>query len=389
VTTITRFLTDYELDILKASHAEVVAKAAKLGVPAPTYRLTGNTGFRTDEFGFESLPVTEVEYETFPVRYEGYKFLAVVDHAVGIVTAGPDAPEGIVAEYVGSEPVCDACGYDRDRNHSIVVVHEDGHRLRVGGSCAKDYIGNLSLKSYASFVRESDDLFGGSTKSETIVPTAAVVAIAHRAITLEGYVPASAEDRAPTKSTVNFRLFPPLTLRDSDREFLKELTPTAEDYEVAKKAIEYARALPGDNDFELNLKAIVAKDEFDVAGRGFGLLVYVAEGYRRSLAKAAEAEAKAKAEANKAPAPIGKTKVTGVVTTVKVVYNDYGSTTKFRDDDDSGFAVWSTVPRAILGAEIGDRVEFTATLTPSEDDKFFAFASHPSKATIIESAVSA
>ena len=390
----TTWLNEYGLIDLKVRHAALVKKAAKLGVPAPAYHLTGEERERTvDELWGTKVTEYEVAYETFPVRYEGWKFVALVDHTVGIVTAAPGAPEGIVAEYIDTKPTCDACGHARHRTYTVVVEDEEGKRLRVGGTCVKDYIGNLSIKPWLSYereVREAYETTGGGLP-DTLVPTIVVVAIAHRvAMTNGGYVSASAEFGAPTKGVVHAVLFPSSDERPEDRAWRLSMNPTEDDYEYAAKAIEYVKGLAGHSDFEKNLKAVVAKDYFDAAGRGFGILVYAAEAFRRAEVKRVEAEAKAKAEISKSPAPVGRCIVTGTIAGVYEKDNPYcrygGTITKIRVIADAGYGVYLTLPSAISHADKGDRVEFTATLEPSHDDRFFAFGSRPSKARILEPA---
>lgn len=48
--------------------------------------------------------------------------------------------------------------------------------------------------------------------------------------------------------------------------------------------------------------------------------------------------------------------------------------------DDRGFVVWGTMPSSIDG-EKGDRVQFDATVKPSDDDPTFGFFSRPTKGT--------
>ena len=53
--------------------------------------------------------------------------------------------------------------------------------------------------------------------------------------------------------------------------------------------------------------------------------------------------------------------------------------------DDRGFLVWSTVPASINPC-IGDRVQFTSTIVQSDDDPMLAYASRPTKASILTGA---
>lgn len=149
-----------------------------------------------------------------------------------------------------------------------------------------------------------------------------------------------------------------------------------------------------------------------------------------------EAERKAKQEAERAAAedcPEGRVKITGEVVSTRVQETRYGTQFKMLVKDDRGFKVWGTIPSAldmfyattdspieqdevdklrdihgedvfeandtwyiVLGTDgyliretrqrcldKGDRVEFTAKVTPSGDDAKFGFYSRPTKAKLL------
>jgi hypothetical protein len=104
--------------------------------------------------------------------------------------------------------------------------------------------------------------------------------------------------------------------------------------------------------------------------------------------------AKAKAERDaepKVPVPTGRYVVTGTVVSRKWKDDPYGGRLVWTVKDDRGFRVWGTVPRS-LDVEVGDRVEFTAAVTPSDDDETFGFTKRPTKASVlppVEEAVAA
>lgn len=86
------------------------------------------------------------------------------------------------------------------------------------------------------------------------------------------------------------------------------------------------------------------------------------------------------------PAPSGEVVVTGVIRTTRCdpspfAYGRY--VFKMLVESDAGWKVWSTLPRALDGAERGTRVTFTADLTPSDDDPAFAFGKRPRRARVI------
>jgi hypothetical protein len=88
------------------------------------------------------------------------------------------------------------------------------------------------------------------------------------------------------------------------------------------------------------------------------------------------------------PAPTGRCTVVGTLLGFKSVENDFGSTLKMLVQADEGFKVWVTCPTS-LRADRGDKVQFTATITPSNDDPCFAFGSRPSKASNVTPEMSA
>lgn len=84
------------------------------------------------------------------------------------------------------------------------------------------------------------------------------------------------------------------------------------------------------------------------------------------------------------PAPNGRVVVTGEVVSARFQDNDFGGSYKMLVKDDQGFKVWSTIPNALMETTttdeaVGRRVTFVATLTVSNDDTSFAFASRPAK----------
>ena len=109
--------------------------------------------------------------------------------------------------------------------------------------------------------------------------------------------------------------------------------------------------------------------------------------------RVAENEAKRVALLNAGvAAPEGRTVVTGVIVSMKWIENEFGNCEKMLVQDDRGFKVWATVPTMYektdrggfrsASVEVNERITFTATLTPSNDDVLFAFAKRPSKPSV-------
>lgn len=97
----------------------------------------------------------------------------------------------------------------------------------------------------------------------------------------------------------------------------------------------------------------------------------------------AQREAVAAAQPPAAPVPTGKLVVEGEILSTKWQDNDFGGgSLKMLVQHADGWKVWGTKPAA-LDAGVGDRVRFTATVNPSEDDQHFGFFKRPTKAEVL------
>lgn len=100
-------------------------------------------------------------------------------------------------------------------------------------------------------------------------------------------------------------------------------------------------------------------------------------------ARDAARDAQRAAEAATAtPVPSGRMVIEGEVLSTKWQETGFGETQKMLVKHDSGWKAWGTVPAAI-DVEKGDRVRFTASIKPSDDDLHFGFFSRPVKAEIL------
>jgi hypothetical protein len=127
------------------------------------------------------------------------------------------------------------------------------------------------------------------------------------------------------------------------------------------------------------------------------------DGVRRCAERAAQratAQAARKAErANAGPVPVGKTRIEGVVLSVKdydAPGPSWSTTYKMLVALDNGARVWSTVPKALANVNAttvgnhfglkGARVGFTATITAKNGDPTFGTASRPTAAEVLVTA---
>jgi hypothetical protein len=86
-------------------------------------------------------------------------------------------------------------------------------------------------------------------------------------------------------------------------------------------------------------------------------------------------------------APSGRVVVEGTVKTLKWTSSDFGDVLKMLVVVEAGWKVWSSVPRDLEDdVVVGNVIQFTATLTPKDDDALFAIGKRPAKAVILNAA---
>lgn len=354
--------------------------ADKLGVAVPTFEVTDRFLKTTEDF--EVVEMAMIEFSDTALCFGGYRLLAKVDHAEGIVTSVPGAPEGLVARLSDSDNTCDHCGTRRARTTTYLIVDQEGNEKRVGSNCLRDFLGHASLSTAALgriFQQLSDEeafwMGCSSATGRTLVEWVAAAALAIRT---DGYVPGSADYKCPTRE------FASAILYSREREGLP--TVTAEDIAIAQKSIAYVLQTTEASDFALRLRQVAAITGY--ADKYAGTVVFIPEAYRRHLDAEAEKQAKEKNEIAPAPCPLGKIVLTGEVVGISFKDNYYqgGSIKKLIVLDDRGFKVYVTEPRSIY-ADRGDRVSMTVTIQGvSHTDSTFGFGTRPTKASVLAQA---
>lgn len=97
----------------------------------------------------------------------------------------------------------------------------------------------------------------------------------------------------------------------------------------------------------------------------------------------ARLDAEAAAHEAAAPCPAGRVEIIGTVIALKWKESQFGGALKMLVRADAGYKVWGTVPNSLpfnVDSGRGERVKFTATVEPSNDDPKFGFFKRPTKA---------
>ena len=365
--------------------ADLQKRAKRLGVEAPSFDLvrsfTETVVIDRDLNIRAERQFHEVVLHDPIVRFDGWSFVALIDHTTGVVKTTGKAPEGTVAEYQAIEPLCDHCGRKMPRAKTIIIEHEDGTRKQVGSTCMKSFLTGFPSLSDSLFQFLDDRSWGEPSEfgmSRDSVDPMSFIAVANAVVRTLGWRSAAAESDS-TRTVVEHLMFGKLT--EDDRERYRHCTVRPDDYEAAASMIEWVRDREAKTDFDFNLRAAATAS---VIGKNAGLLAFLPEAFRRENEEAVE---RAKREEGPiADCPNGRTEVSGVVVAIKQVNSDYtysGLAYKMTVRDERGFVVYGSVPRAFLGDrdfEVGSKVSFSGELTRSGDKPSFGFFSRPTKA---------
>lgn len=375
----------YQINHLSVT--QTIAKANKIAARAAKKGLIGGYTVTTTEEtvqtpgGYEVKTFLVIEGE--PAKKAGWAFVAAVEFIDGtpVVTGSPFYTGPQVDRSVLKPDTCQECGKKIARTKTIVVEDEAGQRLQVGTSCVKDFLGQEVTPAWYSTkdpFSEFDGYAGGGQYFTTLLT---VLTEAASIIRQAGFVSRAAAEGYGPSATADL-VGSILGLGRAKQELRKQFgDPTEADFQTAAAALEFGKTLAGTSDYAENVKALFNGPDA-ITGKYFGLAVSVVGVYVRQ-----RAEAVAKPAEVVADAPTGTVKVTGTVLSVKWTEDyGYGPTKKLVVKDDAGFKVWVTAGKGFDLAEPGDKVEFTATVTPSDRDATFGFAKRPRGGKVLQAA---
>lgn len=325
---------------------------------------------------------------TTPKLPGGWKFLGSVEFL-------PDAEDGTklslvhgdderLAPYRDAGPLCDHCGFRRNRKKVVVLESEVGALTVVGSTCLKDFLGyHGDPEKVLRFYEGLDDMMGDLDDDEPsgrfprgpeLVPTEPFLALAAAMVRVFGFTPKSAYDGISTASRVADMLFPPRKDK-GNREYLEEM---AEKVEVSDDDAERAVAIKGwingaaadavGNNYLNNLATVLAGSWVNL--KHFGLGVSAVSAYDKALGITIKREAEAKvAAASEWVGTVGKREVfTGTVTAVIPYETMYGSGRVVKLVDGDGNTLKSLTSGAwAYGLNVGDEVTVKATVKSHDE----------------------
>lgn len=288
---------------------------------------------------------------------EGYELVAKLDlyptvdgSTEVMISAVPDYE--IPDEWKNTKTIkCDHCGYDRRRNHSILLRHvESGEYKEVGSTCVKDFFG-LDPKGFLFMASiKFDTIIGGISEEKWSEGGAVydfdlieVLSLSAASIAKWGWLSKGKawelnqkyEDACyiSTASHVCENLFPAVNMNDADKVIVEK-----EDIELAEKTLEYFQNLdPKNNDYLLNCVKIVRIGY--VPHKHIGIVASMISAYEREVTKQKKYEKKAEeGQASEWQGEL-KDRLKGIRVTCtykRHIDTDFGSSTLYTFKDAAG-----------------------------------------------------
>jgi len=308
-----------------------------------------------DDDGYQrkgGTPYLTVVVEGEAPRIEGYAFLARIEHtpAGNIINTAPGV-EMTLKEKRDADNYCDHCGKRRARKNTFILQEGDStETIQVGRSCLADFLRGANptnlvyvwealdeMRSLEEEGMEEDMLSGGGDPAFTAVSVSDWLAYVSRAISIYGWVSKKyATDKKPsTFSEANFALGIMPRKPAAAIEEWKKLQPHEADKEMAEKTMAWVESLPGDSDFEHNMKVIVKLGY--VEHRNKATIAWAVAGYMKAMDLETSKKKEAEASLNEYFGSVGdKIEPSLRVVFSKVIDGTYGYSTLFILKDEEG-----------------------------------------------------
>lgn len=304
-------ILEHRFEELEAKVERFCRRAAKLGQDPVTLEVVGEKVVQLKD-EHTGLPTRVQVYKLVVVHGKapvvaGHTFIARIEHteAGNIISKAPGCEGAVIpVEMRDGKPTCDHCQTKRARNDTFILRRdEDGALIRVGRNCLADYLRTenaadaLRLWALLYEIRiaagtQDEEGFGGGG-GYCYPGLVYFVACVARAIELNGWTSrkeAYEQQKRATSDQADFACGP-CPQNSDDRKDWEKAQPTKDNAVEAAKAVEWAKTLAGDSDYEHNLKVACSLDY--VKGKNGGLVASVVVAYRRhlerELAKAREA----------------------------------------------------------------------------------------------------
>jgi hypothetical protein len=396
------------LNELRKLIKKIGTKAKRCNVPAPIFDIQDQDRFekiQCTSYQDEEGNVSERSYAVWcckvvitldvAVRMQGqWKFVAALQRNENN-TLEPFA-EGHENKVVArkflethDELLCSHCQKRRTRNTTLLFRNADDNTfIQVGRECAQEYgfdatelVNLLEFQSFLSYSFGGGDeemFWGGSggLRANPVYDTEEVVSLLlidqvqvgrpFQKTKVKDHNGFWQENEVSTKNQLLRMLNCCMLLEERPNDGIIG--------EHRTKLLDWARSLPedklNDSEYLASIHDILLGDY--VSEKRIGLLASAYAAYVRDCTAAVVKEVPT------TPAPAGRVPVRGVVKSMRLQENDFGSTWKMLVVLDDNNKVWCSVPNdSPEEIKVNDAIVFKATFVRSDKDEHFSFGSRP------------
>jgi len=257
----------------------------------------------------------------------GWTFIAQLAHGEqgNIVRnlSGDPLPES----YRTAPADCDHCHTNRARNETYILRNESSEYKQVGSSCLKDFTGHGDPHSIAAWLENLNALTSGLTEDTDddmsdgyggshLIDSQNFLTHVSAIIRTYGWMGRTKAEINQTVSTCDKAISNMLT-----GFLVTRVTPTEEDYSLAKIALEWGKVLDGRSEYEWNLHLICQNNYCEP--RNLGLLASLIVAYRKAHG---QSETGSKTASEFIGSVGDKVTVEVDVTSIKEIEGQYGLT---------------------------------------------------------------
>ena len=401
---------------------KLAKKATKLDLAAPKWEVVGHVDYvekKKNEYGDD---VTKVQHKILvallpsPVRIEGYRFLATVQHVasddgtpMNLIKVSPEVEDAVLAQkWRKAAPWCDHCRTIRRRLDTFLVEKLDNRSiLQIGRNCLADFLGGstgaqalemANLERDCMGALEDEEGFGGSSDRGYLCLSSYLTWVA-ASIRVDGWLSrTAARDREMASSTADCAMTLEVGKGETaskERARVKKALyekhgdegwKTCEDETAA--ALEWTRtSIPEDttSDYLWNLRVACASSV--VPDRAYGIAASCIAAYRREkereiergkqmdsianewFGKVGDKIGRKLSSADRAKGASALPEIVGIVSRIMSTEGNYGARTMIKVQADSGhLLVWwasGTAP----SVNVGDRVSLSGTISKCNEYK--------------------
>lgn len=282
------------IEVFEAKFEKLAKKAKKLGMEAPKYVFINEAKVKIDN-EYHLVHTVWVDMWNAQVKVEGWQFVATIQHSEEGNILRNLTQNDLPISFRTAERQCEHCNASRNRKDTYILLHDNGEFKQVGRNCLADFLGRdaLSIASRAEWMSTLIDTCNslGTVKGVSTHDDLETY-LAHVAeyISLFQWTSRTKSREYGFAATADQAWSEMHPAKGATRTYEK---PTSESFEIARKAIDWAASIPGDDIEEyLHNIRIIAKREL-VQFRESGLAASIVAAYKRHLGESLKREAKA------------------------------------------------------------------------------------------------